>query len=279
MKSLRHTIRTLLYTLCCGIAIGASNVIPGLSGGTLAVLLGIYPRLIAALTLSELKQHLRKHLLFLVLVAVGALCGVILLAGLVEMLLLNYPAPTYLFFIGLILGGLPRLISDYRQMSPRLGDSIWFLIGVAAVLCTHLFASPGAMREGGALVLIISGMLGAAAMVIPGISGSFILLMMGSYQHILSAVNQRDIITLLFFALGMLIGILSIAQLMRLFLKRASHQVWALVIALVAASAPSLFLVMYPSLTPFNLLPGAIAALAGFSLTFFVQRSTTPTTS
>ena len=243
------------------------------------MLLGIYPRIIAALSFSELRQRWRAHLLFLVLLAIGALCGVVLLAGLVELLLLNYPTPTYLFFIGLILGGLPHLISDYRRMSPHLGDSIWFLIGVAAVLSTHLFASPSGMRESGALLLIVSGMLAAAAMVIPGVSGSFILLMVGSYQHILSAVNQRDIITLLFFALGVLIGILSIAQLMRLFLKQAPHRVWALVIALVAASALSLFLVISPSLSSPNILVGAIAALVGFSLTFFVQRATTFTAS
>ena len=254
---------------------GGANVVPGLSGGSVAVVVGVYQDIINALSLVAFKTSWKQHLRFLVLVGVGALVGIVVLAHILEPLLVRYPFPTFLFFMGLIIGGIPQLVSDYRALSPTKRDVVWFVVGALPVLLFWVLpqGSEAEVVTGG--VLILSGVLAACAMIIPGISGSFILLLLGSYQYILGAVNQRDIATLLLFGAGAVVGVFSVAQGMRLLLARAPRQVWAAVIALVATSTLRLFPGFNVSVA--EAAAGIMVAIAGFCITFYTQRIARPT--
>jgi putative membrane protein len=201
---------------------GAADVIPGVSGGTVALITGIYTELvhsIQAIDLAALKL-LRKFRFtdfwkkingnFLITLVAGILTSLITLAGIMNYLLKNHPIMIWSFFFGLILISAPLVMREIKMKNP--GTFISFFLGIAiAYFITVLTptASPDTWW-----FIFFSGMLAICAMILPGISGAFILLLLGKYQFMVNALLEFNVSALLLFALGCIVGILSFSRLL-----------------------------------------------------------------
>jgi putative membrane protein len=224
-----------------GLMMGASDVIPGVSGGTIAVLLGIYDRLIAAIN-GLMSRDWKKQLGFLIPLGIGIGSAVLLLSRLIEWLFEHYPGPTQFFFLGLIIGILPYLFHQAdAKKSFKVNHYILILIGALLVgSMLFLTESEGAVIEDVTLMtyvqLFFSGFIASAAMILPGISGSFILLVIGMYATVISAISnlQLDIIAVV--GIGILLGIITMSKIINYFLVNFRSATFALIIGLVFGS-------------------------------------------
>lgn len=237
-----------------GVLVGTANILPGVSGSALAVSMGIYGQIIHALT--DFPRHPKKSLQTLLPYILGALCGVIGLSFTIEFLFTHYPLHTSLLFMGLILGGVPAIFSRAVK-SGRTGSCI----GVCAATFLFVTLLSGADPSGSqpvslspslscALKLFPLGILGAATMIIPGISGSMILMMMGYYQPLLSYVNDfirsmavfnlpsawTDFLVLLPFGLGILTGFFLCARALDTLMNRFGSVTYCAILGLVLSS-------------------------------------------
>ena len=219
-----------------GVLIGTANILPGISGGTLAISMGVYEQILYALT--HLHKEPKKSLSTLLPYIAGALGGIVGLSFTMEYLFATWPLQTNLTFIGLIFGGLPAVFS--RIFHPQL-SLIKAEQGPEVTLGGNLISST---------LLFLIGIMSAGTMVIPGISGSMILMMIGYYQPLLSAINQAlfalltgDFSTffiqgiLLFpFALGLCIGFYLFARLMETLFSRFARITYCAILGLIISS-------------------------------------------
>ena len=219
-----------------GACMGAADVIPGVSGGTIAFIMGIYDEFVGSLASingEALKLLLKgrfsafwKHIngSFLLSLVAGIGISVIALAGLMQMLLSDFPIQTWAFFFGLIVASSLFIIRGISGW--KLRDGLLLILGVAlgAVICT---LSPTQTPDG-LWFIFLSGALAICAMILPGISGSFILLILGKYQYIMGCISglvsgvdfTRNLLILGVFGLGAIIGILAFSRFLHWLLAR-----------------------------------------------------------
>jgi len=228
-----------------GMAMGAADVVPGVSGGTLALITGIYEELID--TLGGLTPRLLKvwhqqgvvafwqqaNLTFLVTLLAGIFTSIAVLARLITWLLETHPVPVWAFFSGLILASIFLVLKPLQQRGAV--QIAAFVAGTGVAVAIGLAPALSAVGSG-ATVFFFSGMLAICAMILPGISGSFILLLLGMYQPVLEAVKQGEIPLLLAFMAGCAIGLLSFVHVLKWTLHRYHDTVMALLAGFMAGS-------------------------------------------
>lgn len=217
----RRTLRDYAGLTLRGMAMGASDIVPGVSGGTMAFILGIYEELIDSiravgqppflralfrLRIKEIFQIINWQ--FLVAVALGIFLAILTLSRGLEWLLINQPVLLWSFFFGLVLAS----VFTVSKRIPRWTPPLWAALIAAAVGAYVLVGLVPTQTPETWWFLILSGALAICAMILPGISGAFILVLLGKYQYVLAAVNNRDILTLLFVIIGAVIGLVSFAQ-------------------------------------------------------------------
>ena len=206
---------------------GAADIVPGVSGGSIALITGIYEELLRSINSfngDSLKLLLRFEFkeffkavngAFLVSLFLGILTSIFSLSKLITYLMDEHPIPLWSFFCGLILISAFLILKDIKKWS--IGVIIALIIGtVAAYFITELppTSSPDALW-----FTFVAGAIAICAMILPGISGSFILLILGKYEPILHAVSERDFVTLAVFALGCIVGLLSFSRVISWLLK------------------------------------------------------------
>ncbi|MBR2177459.1 MAG: DUF368 domain-containing protein [Clostridia bacterium] len=228
----------LMKNTVFGVIIGASMLVPGLSGGTTAIILGIYDRLISAV--SGIFTNFRKNMIFLGSVAIGGATGVFLFSGAVLKLTELFPVQTMYFFIGAILGGIPLLLKKSGITPKRLYNMIFALLGCAAAAAVSALPV-GTNESGGALMLILSGMVIAVAMVLPGISTSHILLVLGMYESVWGAVRELRLGYLSLLAAGGAAGTILTAKLTDICMKKFPCQTYMIIIGFVMTSVYDIF--------------------------------------
>ena len=198
-----------------GFCIGTANVIPGISGGTIAFILGIYEKLIRSIKAFDLKfirllWRLRFQEAFSAIdgkflgaVFLGVAIAIFTLSSVISRLLESKPVLIYSFFFGLILASVPILARIIKRWTAAKVISVCL-----AALATYFFVGmvPFTTPEA-AWFIFFSGALAVSTMILPGISGAFVLVLLGKYQFILDAINQRDLFVLGVFTLGMVVGI------------------------------------------------------------------------
>ncbi len=228
-----------------GFAMGAADVVPGVSGGTMAFILGIYEELIQSIQALTFPQNLallarfqfRKAVevfpwRFLLAVAAGILTAIFSLAHILEWALESHPALLWAFFFGLVSAS---IITVFHRVER------WNRATIAALLAGTLGAYwivgmvPSQTPETW-WFLFLSGAIAICAMILPGISGSFILVLLGKYQMILAAVTQRNFVVLFWVALGTIVGITTFAQVLGWLFKRYHDVTVALLIGFMAGS-------------------------------------------
>lgn len=228
-----------------GFGMGAANVVPGVSGGTIALLTGIYSDIVGALNAVTEKETWKSLLHgrfrefwrlikgdFLVALLVGVLLSVFSLAKLVTWCLTYYPILTWAFFFGLILASavvMVRGIKDFRG-----ADLIPAVIGLALglVICTM---SPTKTTDD-IWFIFLCGAISICAMILPGISGSFILLVMGKYHYIMQAITDLNWPVIIVFGVGCVVGILAFAKLLHWLLARWERQTMLVLLGFVFGS-------------------------------------------
>ena len=237
-----------------GMTIGIANIMPGVSGGTLAVSMGIYDKLIHCIThiLSEFKESMK----FLLPIFAGAGIALVALTFVIEALFQYYPIPTNLLFIGLIVGGLPPVVTKVKSHKLSFGHILAGLLFFALVVGMAMMGDNGnrQVRLNLGIVpmikLVLVGIIAAATMIIPGVSGSMVLLILGYYQPIIQQITAfctavitldmagilHGIAILLPFGIGVLIGILGIAKIIEIIFEKYPVYAYCAIIGLIAAS-------------------------------------------
>lgn len=277
-------MKEFIANILRGIVIGLANVIPGVSGGTMMVSMGIYDKLI--LVLTHFIKRFKEAVALLVPIAVGMLLAIAIFSKLFsEVFFPNYPLQTNLFFIGLILGGLPVIYKRVKGNTIRLPHIIAFAVFFVLVVG---FALMGEGTDAGADVsfsivnvikLFFVGVIAAATMVIPGVSGSMILMIMGYYNTILdtvsafiNALRDFDIMTMLElclilipFGIGVLAGIVIVAKLIEFILKKYTLIAYWAIIGLIVASPFAILIMMDAGAVGLvQILTGVVLLVAGF---------------
>ncbi|MCX7545044.1 DUF368 domain-containing protein [Marinicella gelatinilytica] len=218
---------TYLWVYLKGMLMGMADVVPGVSGGTLALVTGVYERLVSAIArvdgdffgyLFKLKiKQAWRHVdgWFLLALLVGIISAIFLFAGLLSQLLVTQPVLTWSFFLGLIVAAAVLLVAAEHAKSWLHWLGLLFGIVVGYVLSTQsLLTLPD-----GHLGIFLAGMIAICAMILPGISGSLILVLLGQYAVLLHAADQREWLTLIVFAIGALLGLLLFSRVLKWLLK------------------------------------------------------------
>ncbi|MCF8371860.1 MAG: DUF368 domain-containing protein [Bacteroidales bacterium] len=228
-----------------GIGMGAANVIPGVSGGTIALITGIFERLINSIKAFDLTavrlifsgkfKEFAAHvnLGFLVAVLFGVAVSIISLAKLFGFLFTNYPIYIWAYFFGLILASVYFVGKTIEKWS--LGTIIMFVLGTAFALALT-FLKP-ASENSSFLYLIVCGVVAACSMILPGLSGSFVLILMGNYELVMiNAVNEREIMILLPVVIGAGFGLIAFSYLLSWIFKKFKDQTIGLLTGFILGS-------------------------------------------
>lgn len=219
-----------------GACMGAADVIPGVSGGTIAFIMGIYDEFVSSIAsvnteamrllfsgkFRELWKHINGNFLLAVILGIGL--SVVALAGLMQMLLSEFPIQTWAFFFGLIIASSIFILRGISGWKMREGLFLVLGMVLGVVICT---LSPTQTPEG-LWFIFLSGAIAICAMILPGISGSFILLILGKYQYIMGVITNlvsgvdlgRNLLIIGVFGIGAAVGILSFSKLLHWLLAR-----------------------------------------------------------
>ncbi|HEY86025.1 MAG TPA: DUF368 domain-containing protein [Chloroflexi bacterium] len=240
----QRNFKAYLGVVLRGFFMGASDVVPGVSGGTMALILGIYEELIRSIkaidfTVIKLLLSFKiKEALdiapwkFLLSVFAGILLAIFSLAQAIEWTLENQPVLIWSFFFGLVLASVLMVSKRIKKWSAGTMATI-----AAATLAAYIIVGMVPTQTPNALWFVfLSGAIAICAMILPGISGSFILVLLGKYEYILGAVNNRDFVTLIVFALGAGIGIISFARFLSWLFDRYHDLTVAMLIGLMLGS-------------------------------------------
>ena len=235
-----------------GFFMGIANVIPGVSGGTIAIILGIYEEFISKI--SNLYKEIKKNLLFLIPICIGMGLAIVTTSKLVSYSYDNFPLPTILFFVGLVFGGIPMLIKNVKgkkeskKISNYIIATITFLLVIFMASYKFIFSinsevNFASMDALGYILLFVVGIVAAATMVIPGISGSLVLMILGYYYPVINTINAlfkenfiHNALILGIFGIGVVVGILLISKLLEMLFKKYNVKTYFGVLGFVFAS-------------------------------------------
>ncbi len=286
-----------LMDIIKGTLIGIANIIPGVSGGTMAVSLGIYDKLISSV--SCLPQGWKKSLRTLLPIILGCGIGIVGFTYAVEYLLSHHTFVTCMAFVGLILGGIPVLLSSLKkelaQGSSRIGISgvlAFVLLFSVAVFLPMMNADDEVLKTfsvtpASMVSLFFVGVIASATMVVPGVSGSLVMMILGYYYGIINTIKSfldalkifdtaglvHGFALLMPFGVGVLLGIFLIAKLITFLFERFGVQTYCAILGLIAASPFAIFyntgaLAQSSSLGPGKIFPGLVLALVCGTVTW-----------
>jgi len=225
------TKKPLLGIAARGLAMGAADVVPGVSGGTIAFITGIYEELIETISnvnLGLLKTWKSEGIKafwkqlngnFIVALFVGILVSIASLANLISYLLDTFPIIVWSFFFGLVLASIKLMTKQVKKWNvPTITG---FIIGAGIAFWITIL--PPMQQADANWYVFLSGTIAICAMILPGISGSFILLLLGSYQTVLGAIKEVDLIKIATFGLGCIVGLLSFSHLLKWMFKKYEY--------------------------------------------------------
>ncbi|OON95425.1 MAG: hypothetical protein ATN36_08415 [Epulopiscium sp. Nele67-Bin005] len=234
-----------------GIILGMANVIPGVSAGTMAVIFKIYDQLLDSISLDINK--IKKNFKFLVEIGVGVVVGILVFARIITFLYENFSMQTSFVFMGVIVGSIPMIykkVSHEGKIKPT--GIVLFAIPLAFMVYMSL---SGEGTENAIIIreldlmsglwLGVAGAVAAFSMIIPGISGSFMLLTLGVYTTILTAVSELNIMIIMPVGIGVLVGLIGGSKLVRVLMKNYTQATYLVILGLVVGS----IFAIYPGFT------------------------------
>lgn len=247
-----------------GIIIGIANIMPGFSGGIMAVSFNVYDRIISAV--SNFFSKPLKIIKDVWALALGGVLGIVLAILGISFFLDKFPIPTVMLFIGLIVGSIPTIFEKVKAKKYSVSQIIAFFAGIVFIVSVPLFAKERVLLVqeidlGLVITLFFLGIVAAATMVIPGVSGSLILLAFGYYIYIVALVKDflkaiiffdkatlaSNVFPILALAAGILIGVVLLAKLVEKLLKKRPKQVYSAILGMVCSSP---FAIIYQLFNP-----------------------------
>ena len=244
----------MITTVIKGICVGGTMLVPGCSGGSMAMILGIYDRLVSSV--SSFMKHKKESLCFLALFCVGGGMGMVLFAKPLLSLMERFEMPMLYFFIGAVGGSVPMILKKAQWERKGLGKILFFLLGAGVVGLFALLPSDTFQADMNAgltsyLMLILAGIIAAVALVLPGISVSYMLLLMGMYDTVMKAITQLHLPYLIPVGLGLAIGVIVSTRLLESAMARFPGPAYLCILGFMAASMAQVFpCLLYTSPSP-----------------------------
>ena len=272
----------MLKNIFKGMLIGIANIIPGVSGGTMAVSMGIYDRLISCI--SHPFKEFKNNLLFLIPIVLGMGIAIIASAFGIDYLFESFPLQTNLLFIGLIMGSLSAIYGKVKAVTMRIGHIVAATIFFAVVVGMAMLNGSGGgyvnlePTVSGIILLFLVGVLASATMVIPGVSGSMMLLLLGYYNPILDTIKAFIVAVLSFefsalfstililvpFGIGVLVGMIAIAKVIEVIFERyPTYAYWGIIGLLFGSPVAILMVGVFDEITIVGIVTGIIALVCG----------------
>ncbi|WP_271853614.1 DUF368 domain-containing protein [Planococcus maritimus] len=256
-----------------GILMGISDLIPGVSGGTIAFILGIYDRLLESIS-GFFSREWKKHLGFLVPLGIGIVITLLLFSRFIEFLLENHYEATQFFFMGLILGVLPYIMKQAEVKKNFTARHLVILLVIGAALASMAFiqtdeniAPITELSLPTFFLLFFSGWLASMAMLLPGISGSFILLLIGVYSTAINALSTLNLPIVLTIGAGVMVGFVVSSKVISYLLEHFTYVTYAAIIGLILGS----LFVVFPGFAadPTTLVTSLITFIVGLVFTLW----------
>ncbi len=272
----------MLKQILSGVVIGVANIIPGVSGGTMMVAMGIYDKLISSIT--GLFKEFKKSVRFLLPVGIGMVLGIVVLSKLIAIMFDVIPFQTNCLFIGLIIGSFPFILKNVKGKSIKLQHIIAFLLFFGLVLGSAIFGESSgtdAQLVGGIVPMVKLfgvGIISSATMIIPGVSGSMVLMLMGYYDVIISNISLfiENVLTMnvegilmglqifIPFGLGIVFGVFAVAKVVEIiFQKFPLVAYWAIIGLILASPFAILIASRGEGFNIVSLITGLLAAVVG----------------
>lgn len=264
-----------------GMLIGIANIIPGVSGGTLMITLGIYEQIIN--TISHFFSNIKNNLKFIIPLGIGMVLSILLFSKIISIGLEKIPFATTLFFIGLILGGIPLLWKKVKLNSRKLSNILVFFITFLIVTIFAFLKSDNFivsftnLNITSIIMLFLVGMISSSTMIIPGISGSFVLMLLGYYEPIINTIKSltnfnllgHNLLILMPFGIGIIIGIILVAKLIEFLLKKYEVKTYYGVLGFVLASMIAIIKpILNIELTVIEVIIAIILSFLGFIIAY-----------
>lgn len=241
----------LLYIIK-GFFFGVANIIPGVSGGTIAITMGIYENMISSI--SGFLKNPKKSIMYLLPIGIGAVLSILLMSKIISFCLDRFPAPTNLFFIGLIVGGIPLLTRKVKGAKFNPINAFLLLLTFSIIMFMTFSDGGGSNMDlsnvtfGKMILLFIVGMIAAGCMVIPGISGSFVLMLLGAYKPVISVIGDltnfsnlgHNLSILIPFGIGVVVGIIIIAKILEFLFNKYEVSTYYAILGFILASVIAL---------------------------------------
>lgn len=233
-----------ILTVIKGMIVGGTMLVPGVSGGSMAMILGIYDKVVKAV--SSFAKDKKGNAILLALFAFGGMIGMILFAGPVLRLIERFPTPMMYFFMGAVLGSVPLILGKAEVKKPELKAVMFFLIGLAIVML-FTFIPEGGMQlelENGfksVLLLMLAGFVAAVALVLPGISVSYLLLLMGLYQETMEAVSSLYFPFLIPLGVGVIAGVILTTRILEQAMTNKPQATYLIILGFIIGSVIEIF--------------------------------------
>lgn len=242
-----------IFLIIKGFFMGLANLIPGVSGGTIAITLGIYDKLISCI--SHFFTNIKENIKFIIPIVIGIVLSILTLSKVISFCLDKYLFPTIMFFIGSIIGGIPMLYKKISKHKTNIIDLLILIISIVFVISVTFIVGDStvsllSLSLFGYIKLLLVGVITSATMVIPGISGSAVLMTLGYYEPLINILKDLtnfgnlgyNLSILIPFGIGVLIGIILIAKLIEYLFKKHEVKTYYAIIGFVISSVISIIM-------------------------------------
>lgn len=260
----------MLKTIVKGFVVGSSMMIPGVSGGSMAMILGIYDRLIASIPALFSKKTFKESFKFLAIFVIAALAGILIVARPLNALISRYSVIIMYLFLGAVCGTIPMMVKKAHSEGFDLQSFIYILIGVLIVFSID-FIPEGIFNPSldasftDILIQLLGGVLVSVGLVLPGISTSYLLLVLGLYEPLLSALSNGEFLSLIPLVLGLLVGIFALTKGLEVAMNRYPKVTYMMILGFLLASLKEI----YPGLpSGFGIVLAAILFILGFIVVY-----------
>ena len=288
-----------LFDVIKGALVGVANIIPGVSGGTMMVSMGIYEKIIGVV--NNLFKDIKKSILTLLPIGIGMVLGIAIFSFIIPWCLEVYPFPTSFCFIGLILGGVPAIIKPAKESLHKEGKSISaphiiafialfaLAVGMAAMNDTQTNFASFDLNLGFMIIMFLVGVISAATMVVPGVSGSLVLMILGVYSGIMSSISGFISAVLAFdfaqifyyvgilapFGIGVITGVFAVAKLIEFLFNKFPSITYCGILGLIVASPIAIVIKMgHNNINLVTIIVGIVLLAVGTWFTYWFGKKT-----
>ena len=264
----------MIKTAIKAFIVGSSMMIPGVSGGSMAMILGIYDRLISSVPELFSRKTFKTSFIFLFVFLIAACLGIILVAKPLEILISKYSLTIMYFFLGAVIGTIPMMFRKAQSQGFDFPSFIYIALGIGLVFSVELLP-PGIFTptlDGGffsILIQFLGGVLVSIGLVLPGISTSYLLLVLGLYEPVIGAISNHQFLSLIPLAVGLVGGILALTKVLEVAMKKYPKVTFMMILGFLLGSLKE----VYPGFpSGWNILISAVLLVLGFVIVYKLSK-------